>query len=180
MTAQASEHLDYCGQKLSMQSLPLEDYFKSIGRRPPFSTMATNNWRGYIGEWEIIDKRLYLTRLLQMGLRKTDTGVLPCLVPHSVSLGAIFPESNGSVFADWFTGDLHCPQGKLIEQYRGPLGAQYERYLVLSVQRGLVIHEEVVESVERVSTTDHEMTVETDVENRLRMGRFRAWLKRLL
>ncbi|MCL7404903.1 hypothetical protein MWN63_02770 [Paradonghicola geojensis] len=177
MTVQATEVLKYGKLNRSMQSEPLEAYFKLVGHRPQFGFMATNNWRGYIGDWEIKDKKLYLTRLNQMGLRKTDTGVLPCLVPNNVTLPEIFPGTTGPVFADWYTGQLRCPEGDVIDYHRGPFGALYERYLVLSVERGVVVSEETVVSIERVNSPVIE---ETASEQKDRTAKFRAWLKKIV
>lgn len=177
MTVQSTEGLKYGKQNLVMQSEPLEAYFKLVGHRPQFGFMATNNWRGYIGDWEITDTKLYLRRLSQMGLRKTDAGVLPCLEPNSVSVADIFPGTTGPIFADWYTGELRCPMGQVVAYHRGPFGALYERYLVLSVERGVIVQEEVVESVERVSNTT--VTEETATERKDRTSKFRKWLQRL-
>lgn len=143
MTQQRSDHLLYDGEWLALHVEPLEDYFKQVGSRPAFSVSATFLWRGYVGEWEIDDGELYLTQLLQMGLSKTEEGVHFDLVPNSITLSDIFPGSNGRVHAKWFTGELRCPQGKVIEQYYGAFGSRYERYLVFDITKGTVTNFEV-------------------------------------
>ncbi len=65
MTAQSPERIVYMGKKLSMCTEPLEDYFSKGGIRPSLQRSSTALWRRYIGSWEVVDDRLYLTELAQ-------------------------------------------------------------------------------------------------------------------
>ena len=144
MTVQALERLYYEGEWLSLETQPLEVYFKQIGQQPEFEVVATNNWRGYIGGWEIVDDKLYLKQLHQMGFRKTESGIRIDLVPNKISVVDIFPESDGRVYADWFTGKLRCPQGAKLKIDDRPFTPIYERYHVLTIERGILKHSELV------------------------------------
>ena len=103
MTAQISEGLIYECQQLSMCTNPLGDYFAMGGDRPRFENNCTALWRGYVGTWEIVDGRLYLTELrgdLEGG--------------GEASLATIFPDYPDRVFAHWYSGTIRIPQGKLL------------------------------------------------------------------
>jgi hypothetical protein len=76
MTTQASDQLLYRGDRYAMLATPLEDYFQQVGTRPDFKLTSTGNWRGYIGEWQVEDGKLYLKDLLQMGLRNSGFALM--------------------------------------------------------------------------------------------------------
>ena len=62
MTAQAGELLVRDGKQMWMQTLPLEDFWEAHPPRPYLIADSSAAWRGYVGEWEISDRGLYLTR----------------------------------------------------------------------------------------------------------------------
>jgi len=63
MTAQASDQLIYAGKSYPLCEELLGNYFKILGEASPFVAPRTSLWRGYLGRWEIIVARLYLTGL---------------------------------------------------------------------------------------------------------------------
>ncbi|WP_166507301.1 hypothetical protein [Frigidibacter mobilis] len=80
MTAQFPEKIIYQGEELAMCTEPLEDYFSKGGIRPCFRRSSTALWRRYIGSWEIVDDRLYLTGIeawLEDGTRATTAMIFP-------------------------------------------------------------------------------------------------------
>lgn len=62
MTAQAGELLLLNGERVWMQTLPLEAFWDANPPRPYMIAESSAEWRGYIGEWEISDQRLYLRK----------------------------------------------------------------------------------------------------------------------
>jgi hypothetical protein len=52
---------------------------------------------------------------------------------------------NGKVKANWFSGDLRLPEGKLLQYVHMGYGSVYERELTLSVESGRVTKESVVD-----------------------------------
>lgn len=132
MTAQIAEKLLYQGDEVAMCSTPLCDYFIMGGDHPRFDSNCTALWRGYVGQWEIIDDRLYL-----IGLNGTlkDGAV--------VSIASIFPDYPNRVFAHWFTGILRIPQGKQLRYVHIGYKSTYERDLLLDVERGVVVATQV-------------------------------------
>lgn len=129
MTAQISENLRYEGKDVSMCSTPLSDYFAFGGHCPDFDTLrCTALWRGYIGQWEILDKRLYLIGL--SGQLKDGS---------AVTLADVFPGYPERAFAHWYSGTIRIPQGRQIEYVHAGFGSTYESDLLIDLERGVVV-----------------------------------------
>jgi hypothetical protein len=128
MTAQIAERLTYQGQAWSLCANPLDDYFAMGGERPPFQWNCTALWRGYVGQWEIRDDRLYLLAL--HGTLKDGA---------SASLATVFPDFPDRVFAHWYSGTLRIPQGKQLKYVHMGYGSTYEQDLLLEIERGVLV-----------------------------------------
>ena len=99
-TTQFSDIVYLNGQKHSLDSLPLEQYYGPKNPRPKFRAPNTATWRGYIATWEIDRGVLYLKAI------RAWTG------QRKVGLEALFPGQKGPVAATWFTGKLSGPPGQ--------------------------------------------------------------------
>ena len=131
-TTQFSDILYLTGQKHSLDSLPLEAYYGPGNPRPKFRAPNTATWRGYIATWEIDRGVLYLKAIRAW----TDRG--------EVGLPSLFPGRKGPVAATWFTGTLKVPQGKVIKPaVPHPI---YGKYLMITVEKGRVVNQEVIEN----------------------------------
>ena len=181
MTMQRAELLFHNGAWQSLHSLPLEPYFEQLGTRPNFTRFLSSVGRGYVGYWVLEDQKLYLTEIHQLGFEKRPDGsASPGMVADPALLSAMFPDQDAPIFADWYSGELRCPEGDIVATGRGKFGDLYERYLVLSIERGVVNHEELVDAEERISSTKNSTTNETVLEQDDRMMKFRKWLNRLV
>src|SRR5690606_1599815 len=89
--------------------------------------VCTALWRGYTGDWEIVDERLYLVGL--QGSLEDGT---------EASVATFFPEFPDRVFAHWFSGTIRVPQGKMLEYLHHGYGSTYERDLLLELDHGVV------------------------------------------
>ncbi|MFT5668653.1 MAG: hypothetical protein ACI9DK_002858, partial [Vicingaceae bacterium] len=58
-----SELLIYNGRKLSFQEEPLEEYLQHHEIEDAFLSYSSENERGYIGIWEVVNDRLKLVEL---------------------------------------------------------------------------------------------------------------------
>jgi len=132
MTAQIAEKLRYQGQDLAMTTEPLAAYFELGGSNPGFAPTSTALWRGYVGQWEILDRRLYLISLSG----KLEDGT-------SAHLSSVFPDYPDRVFAHWFYGRLRVPQGRLIQYVHGGYASVYEKDWFIDIERGVVVGESV-------------------------------------
>jgi hypothetical protein len=128
MTAQIGEILEYEGETYSMCTEPLGQYFAVGGREPGFAWTSTANWRGYVGEWQILDGRLYLIGI-EGELKDGSTATLETVFPG-------FPDR---VFAHWYTGTIRIPQGKLLNYEHMDYESTYERDLFLEIEKGCLL-----------------------------------------
>jgi len=130
MTAQASELLIYGGKEIRLYSNPLSLYLRQTGIS--FESPSTACWRGYIGTWEIIEsdgiERLYLVALSAHRSYEEIAGV-----------SDIFPGFD-RVFAHWFTGELRCPQGALLDYVHGGYASTYEYDLLMDFKQGVLVN----------------------------------------
>ena len=128
MTAQVSERLIYGGREFALFSNPLSLYLQQTGTS--FESPNTACWRGYVGTWEIIEaagaERLYLVKLRA---HKTYVDI--------VELKDIFPGYE-KIFAHWFSGELRCPQGELLNYVHSGYASAYESDLFIQIERGVI------------------------------------------
>ena len=127
MTAQFHERLRYQGEDMSMCTEPLRDYFRLGGINPGFEKTCTALWRGYVGSWEIVGKRLYL-----IGLTGTLSG------GAEATLESVFPGFADRVFAHWYTGTLRIPDGRQKQYVHMGWASRYERDVLIEVERGIL------------------------------------------
>ncbi len=127
MTAQISEILHYQGRKQRMCTEPLGDYFELAGIEPRFEVSCTALWRGYVGEWSVIEGRLYL-----IGISGTLEGDKPA------SLETFFPGFPDRVFAHWYSGQVRLPMGQQLEYIHGGYASTYEQDLLIDFDQGVV------------------------------------------
>ncbi len=174
MTAQFHERLIWNGEEYGMASEPLELYLRRIKNRIEFVFCNTACWRGYEGTWEIIDDRLYLIDLQGEALvtdmdkyneekKKAEefyrNGMLTqeekIKLLHEVksvlmenvnaSVSTIFPGQE-KVFAEWFTGELRLPQGKMLEYVHMGYQSVYEKDVYLEFKSGKLTGSYTVEN----------------------------------
>jgi len=163
MTAQYGELLEYDGRKMKMFTEPLERYLSTLEKRPEeLSTMHnTACWRGYIGEWRIIDSKLFLVRLCigWPGMETANTRIeqhernfksaqpkmlvikpgmfsAGVCTPIEIPLGAVFKDAADQVFASWFSGIIRVPHGKLLYYRHMGYASIYESDLMLLLSHG--------------------------------------------
>lgn len=127
MTAQFGEKLSFRAKQLTMCVTPLDQYFAMGGAKPSFAVTCTALWRGYVGEWEVADNRLYL-----IGIDATlHDGT-------SATLSTVFPGFPDRVFAHWYSGTVRIPQGELLEYVHAGYASVYEQDLLLDFERGVL------------------------------------------
>jgi len=129
MTAQAAEILHYKGRELDLCAEQLDLYLANNDIKFDSESISTACWRGYIGEWLIESRRLYLIGI-------TDLDDKP------IALSKIFPDNPKRVFAHWVTGELRCPEGKLLNYIHMGYASLHERDLFF--RQGELIAERLV------------------------------------
>jgi len=131
MTAQSTEKLIYKGKNYSMCTQPLDDYFNICNIKFEPKIICSALWRGYIGSWEIINDRLYLT-----GIQGNTHNY------GKLKLTTFFPNFSERVFAHWYSGVIRLPVGKMLEYEHVGYGSTYEKDILIEVSKGVVINEE--------------------------------------
>jgi hypothetical protein len=130
MTIQAGDILSYSGEKTTIATEPLKPYLETrsdVG----FIFKTTALVRGYIGTWEIRNKKLYLASLV--GFIQNN---------KQVDLNYLFPNKT-EVFANWFSGDIRIPDGKLLEKINLGYESVFEKDRILTFNKGILISESV-------------------------------------
>jgi hypothetical protein len=127
MTAQFAEKLRYQGEDVAMLTTPLHDYFMMSGVYPRFESDSTALRRGYLGQWEIVDGRLYLLEL--RGTLEDGT---------EASVDTVFPGFPERVFAHWYSGTIRIPQGRQLKYVHQGYNSTFEQDLLLKIERGVV------------------------------------------
>jgi hypothetical protein len=84
-----------------------------------------------VGTWEIIEI-LGVERLYLVGLSAHKT------YEELVGISDLFPGYD-KVFAHWFTGELRCPQGALLNYVHGGYASTYEYDLLMDFKQGVLI-----------------------------------------
>lgn len=135
MTAQAGERLFYKGEETWMAAEPLNQYLQKRNDIK-FISPSTACWRGYFGQWEIKDNKLYL-----IGLKAYLEGY------REVDLNYLFPRQK-QVIADWFSGKIRVPQGEMLDYVHMGYASLFERDLILEIKNGELVNEYVVENEE--------------------------------
>ncbi|MEC5387542.1 hypothetical protein VVD49_17555 [Uliginosibacterium sp. H3] len=138
-TAQIPDRITLDGKENALFSEPLSEYLFANGKEIPkllsyIHESCTGSWRGYQARWEIRKTNLLLTSIVADPCND-EPGVVPLII--------FFPEALGApVHATWFSGKLIIPQGKRIRYVHRGYESRYEKYLVISVVRGVVLKTE--------------------------------------
>ncbi|MFT6167229.1 MAG: hypothetical protein ACJASF_001927 [Vicingaceae bacterium] len=93
--AKTSELLIYNERKLSFQEEPLEAYLQHHEIEDAFLSYSSENERGYIGIWEIVNNRLKLVEL-----KGFDHNM------KMVGIEDLFQDPD-HVFASWYSGEIN-------------------------------------------------------------------------
>jgi len=157
-TAQIPDLIIYKGKTFSLYACPLESYpnGKMINPKNLFGSKGcvfTACWRNYIATWEIIDNKLYLTKIRNAcyptALRNAGASYKAGVEKDSIGsefadLKLLFPNryESGKVRADWVSGKLISPQGKLLYYFHDGFESIYEKELEFTIEKGVLIRTE--------------------------------------
>ncbi len=134
MTAQLHESLILEGERMSMAFCPpipedhprivklTEEEMKELDL--PYLLFSTACWRGYIGHWEIKDGRFYLRKIA----------------------GCYKVIGDEPIFADWFSGIIKVPKGKLLHYVHMEFESVFEQELHIAIEKGKVVSSCVIDN----------------------------------
>lgn len=154
-TAQIPDLIIYKGDTLSLFSCPLNSYPDQALLNPESlfggkGCFYTACWRNYIATWEIINNELFLveirnacypTELREVSASYKSHVDIETIGNEFADLNALFTDrmQNGKVKADWVTGKLISPQGKLMMYIHDGFLSIYENELEFSFENGVLI-----------------------------------------
>lgn len=144
-TAQFPEILVLDGTPKAMFTNPLEPWLtvqQNADKLKPYVSeqRCSASWRGYRGTWEIKNNSLQLVKLTAN----------PCSQPaKDVPLFALFGDRAAPITASWFSGRLVVPDGNQTKYVHMGYMSQYERYQLFHIERGRVVHSEMVTELPR-------------------------------
>ena len=149
-TAQAPDVLIVDGEQQAIFTNPLTPWLQTHpDALPKDGIVSSGNWRGYIATWELAAGKLWL-RKVEIAYDNEDKAAAAKreaehpgeeetvwfgdYVQRNV-IGRLFPDPR-NVIADWYTGTLILPKGKMTEYVHMGYGSSYERYTVVWVRAG--------------------------------------------
>jgi hypothetical protein len=157
-TSQAPDVLIYNGKQYDLFANPLESFYENRNDRPNFNitpgSISSGNWRGYVATWKIDGGSLYLVEI--------DSWI--CAERFSddcrkANLRGLFGQKYraGKVKADWFTGLLRVPDGKMLRYVHMGYGSVYEREIVLKIGAGKVVGHSVIDNTKKQLPSELEL-----------------------
>lgn len=130
-TAQAPDIIVIDGKEYGLNTNPLDRYLSKLGDvAPRFEPSSSALWRGYIASWELEGGKLFLRKISVPRYGRSGDEKKP-----SDALRKVFP-GEGEVVADWYSGALIIPDGKLVQYVHMGYGSTYERYIVSLIRNG--------------------------------------------
>ena len=126
-TAQIPDLIVVDGQRQPLFFPPAVDWAQVHQQAPavaPKGGGCTASWRGYQAIWTVEDQRLYLSRINEN----------PCSSGEKDEIALQPP-----VFAGWVSRQLLLPQGERLRYVHMGFESVYERYLLLTVEKGRVV-----------------------------------------
>ena len=149
MTAQAAEIMIMDGMCFGTHSRPLDNFLDQVSWKPEYYNWSTGNYRGYIGRWEVIGRKLYLTGIVGaswivpphlMGKLAPDPDPFDPQPAdaRTLRLADLFPDEGPLVPATWVTGVLTVlTGGRLVYVHHG-FASLYASYRLVDVVQGRV------------------------------------------
>ena len=146
MTAQIREVLYYNGETYWLSTEPLKPLLDIIGDEKPTPSVmvfaSTACKRGYIGEWEIVEDKLFLIELKGYP-EENEQFIMDFLFPNQKK-----------VFAGWFTGEIEIPQGKMLHYELLGDASIFEKDLLLKFKKGVLAGSREVDNTKTFDPDD--------------------------
>ena len=137
MAAQLADIIIVDEEKMELYSNPLELYWTKRRRTRPSFHKSESCSRGYVATWVIRDKQLFLVDIEGMVDRPI---FLFGSKPVKCSLKNIFSKSGPQgVKAEWFSGKLRVPRGKMTQYEHSGYDSRFEREMIITIDQGNVI-----------------------------------------
>jgi len=143
-TEQVPDYLWFKGQKISLSTgwghpSPLETYFTQTNTRNPFRMISTANYRGFIANWVIKDKRLFLKSVKSI----FDSNTHKYITIQGKKINNHFDiksnetkyNDDNKIFADWFTGVIECTKDNTSYYFLIKSGVVEDSEIITSIEQ---------------------------------------------
>jgi hypothetical protein len=146
-TPQIPEQIEISGEELPLYSFPLHSvvyewdrnkrWAKRLGKNP-----CSGAWRGYRAAWKIEQGRLFL-------LEVHEACSSP---PKPVRISKLFGwGQKPPILADWFSGELVIPRGKITNPIGRNFWPEYEEYELIDIEAGVIVESRIIPGAEFLS-----------------------------
>lgn len=137
MAAQLPDRILLNGEMMELFSNPLEQYWIRFDKkRPPFYPLP-NCLRGYVASWELKDNILHLRDIDGNYEKRT---LFFGIETARYAIKTLFPRAkNRPVKANWFSGKLRIPRGKMTIYNHEEYGSRFEKEIIITIEKGTVI-----------------------------------------
>lgn len=147
MAAQLPDRILLNGTIQQLYTNPLEYYWIRMDKKRPVFFSFANCRRGYVATWEVRDSQLFLKDIDGTYQR---ANLFFGKEPARFSSKILFPKSgNRLIKANWFSGKLRIPQGKMTI-YDEDYGSRFEQETIITVEKGNVVKMVTIDYTKRV------------------------------
>lgn len=146
-TAQMGEIIIIDGQKFELLSVPIHnDSLLATKLNECLSEgRGTSCWRGYVGEWELKEGRLYLNKIMEP--------YEEIIIDTKDTFDAY--RTKDGILASWFTGELRVVEGERIYRVHDAFFRKYSKETIYKVEKGCVVSKNIMNQVYREGTLSH-------------------------
>lgn len=154
MAAQLPDKIFLNGEYQHLYSNPLEHYWIRADKKRPAFQPLPNCRRGYVASWEVKENQLFL-KDIDGNYEKSSLFFGKQTQRYGIKL--LFPKSgNRLVKANWFSGKLRIPQGKMTI-YDEDYGSRFEQEIIITVEKGDIVKMVTIDYAKRVLTVNAQM-----------------------
>lgn len=154
------ERLIYNEDTLAMFDCPLSTFPKKNLIKPQklFGSSGcffSACWRNYVGTWTIVDGKLYLLNIRNACFPTKVENVAIHVKNESDKIGNEYADLkkifrnrfvDGRVFADWYSGTMYFPKGKVVYYVHDGFASSYEKEHELIFENGILKSEQVFDN----------------------------------
>jgi hypothetical protein len=148
MAAQLPDKILLNGTIQQLYSNPLEHYWARMEKKRPLFFPLPNCRRGYVATWEVRDGQLFL-KDIDGNYERARLFFGKESARYSAKI--LFPKSGGNklIKANWFSGKLRVPQGKMTI-YDEDYGSRFEQEIIITIEKGNITKMVTIDYNQRV------------------------------
>lgn len=162
MAAQLPDWITINGAYRDLYSNPLEQYWTRFGKRRQAFYPTLNCTRGYIASWEVQDNQLFLLGIDGNYERRS---ILFGKKLKRFTLKTLFPNvKQKRVKADWFSGKLRVPDGKMTHYEHSHYDSRFEREIIITIHKGDLLKMVTLDYTQKILTLNAEVLITSKQE----------------